>query len=264
MDLGIKGKTALVAGASTGLGRAIALTLSREGANVAICARGQQRLEKAAGAISAETGGEVFAKSVDLASVDAARGFARAVEDRFGGVDILVNNAGGPPSTTFVDSEAAAWREAFELNFMSAVALCQAVIPSMASRGWGRIVNVTSVSVKQPMPGLILSNAVRAGVAGLAKSMSNELASSGILVNTVCPGFTRTTRLEELAASVAEKRGLTGCEEVYESWEREIPLGRLGKPEELADLVAFLASDRASYITGTTIQVDGGYAKGLL
>jgi 3-oxoacyl-[acyl-carrier protein] reductase len=263
MDLGIKGRVAVVAGASRGLGKAIARGLSAEGARVAVCSRGREQIERAAREIAAETGGELFAHPADVSRHEEAAGFVSAAADRFGGVDILVTNAGGPPSTTFIEATDAMWQAGFDLTFGSVVSMVRAAFPFMKAAGWGRVVNVTSVAVKQPIDGLILSNAIRAAVVGLAKTLSVELAPHGILVNTVCPGYTATERVEELAAATARARGIS-ADEAKARWEGMIPLRRLGRPEELADLVVFLASDRASYITGATIQVDGGYFKGLL
>jgi 3-oxoacyl-[acyl-carrier protein] reductase len=263
MDLGIRGKVALVCGASKGLGKQVAMALAREGAKVALCAREGSALEKAAREISERFEAEVWFLPTDLSRPEEARRFARGALERFGTAHILVNNAGGPPSSSFMELEEEEWLDAFYLNFMSAVILTKEVIPSMLEQGWGRIVNLTSVAVKQPIEGLILSNAVRAAVHGWAKSLSNELASRGILVNCVCTGFMRTERVENLAKDMAEAKGVDK-EEIIGNWEAQIPMGRLGRPEELADLVVFLASERASYITGTSIAIDGGYCKGLL
>lgn len=263
MDLHLEGKVAVVAGASKGLGFAIAKTLSTEGAKVAICARTLETLEGAAASIIGTTGGEVYWRVTDVAKPDEGAQFIHEAAERLGSVDILVNNAGGPPSTTFLEATDEMWQAGFELNLRSAVSMTRAAVPFMQAKGWGRIINVTSVSVKQPIPGLILSNAIRAGVIGMAKTLSDELAPDGILVNNVCPGYTDTERLQELAQGIAANKGTT-MEQVLEQWKEMIPLGRIGEPEELANLVAFLASERASYITGTTIQVDGGRFRGLM
>jgi 3-oxoacyl-[acyl-carrier protein] reductase len=263
VDLGIRDKVALVAGASKGLGREVARGLAREGAKVFMCARGAELLEKAARAISQETGSELWWRPADLSDARDVDGFVRAAVERFGTVHILVNNAGGPPSARFLDLDDETWERTFQLNLMGAIRLTRQVLPHMREQKWGRIINLTSAAVKQPIDGLILSNSIRAGVHGWAKSLSNELAAEGILVNCVCTGFMLTERVEELAMSLAAGKG-TSASEILRGWEAQIPMGRLGKPEELADLVVFLASERASYITGASIAVDGGYCRGLL
>jgi len=263
VDLGLKGKVALVAGASKGLGREVARSLAREGAKVGICARNAELLEKTALAISQETGAQLWWKATDLSNPQDVKAFVEEAVERFQSVHILVNNAGGPPSARFLDLKEDSWENAFQLNLMSAIRLTRLVLPYMRKQGWGRIINLTSAAVKQPIEGLILSNSIRAGVHGWAKSLSNEFAAEGILVNCVCTGFMLTGRVEELAKSLAASKGTTASE-IMRGWEAQIPMGRLGKPEELADLVAFLASERASYITGASIAIDGGYCKGLL
>ena len=263
MDLGIAGKVALVAGASKGLGRAVARGLALEGARVAMCARDGGALQETADAIAKETGAEVWCRPADLSDAAEARRFVQEAAAGFGTVHILVNNAGGPPSGSFMDFGDERWEAAFQLNLMSAIRLAREAIPFMRKQGWGRIINMTSVAVKQPLEGLILSNSVRAGLIGFAKTLSDEVAGDNILVNNVCPGYTLTDRVRALAAALAAKQGTT-LEEVIRGWESTIPLGRLGTPEEFADLVVFLASERASYITGATIQIDGGYFRGLM
>jgi 3-oxoacyl-[acyl-carrier protein] reductase len=245
------------------LGKAVAWEFAREGAHVAICARGEEVLRATALEITVDTGGEVFPVVADVTKPEDIQQLVSAVEEHFGQVDILVNNAGGPPAGTFIDFDDKAWEAALRLNLMSTVRLCRAVLPGMRSRRWGRIVNITSVSVKQPIDGLILSSAARSGVVGMAKTLANECAAEGITVNNVCPGYTLTDRVKSLAEERARKEGKT-VQKVIEDYAADIPARRLGQPEELAALVVFLASERAAYITGASIQVDGGYARGLL
>lgn len=262
MDLGLRDKIALVCGSSKGLGRAVAEGLAQEGARVAICARSAQPLRAAAEEISRQTGTEVLPIVVDVTKEEDARRLVDGVEQNWGSVEILVNNAGGPPSGSFENHAFEEWEKALQLNFLSAVRLCRRVVPSMKTRRWGRIINITSITVKQPVDGLILSNAVRAAVVGFAKSLANELGPFGILVNNVCPGYTKTDRVVKLAEAQAEDGGTV--QEIYQNWEKQIPLGRLAEPAEIASLVTFLASERASYITGATIAVDGGFTRSLL
>ena len=263
MDLGLKDRVALVAAASRGLGKAAAWELAREGARVAICARGEDALRAAAAEISSDTGSKVFPVVADVTKPDNIKKLVSSVEEHFGQIDILVANAGGPPTGTFLDFDDQAWEAALRLNLLSTVRLCRAVLPGMRARSWGRIVNITSVTVKQPMDGLILSSAARSAVVGMAKTLSNECAAQGINVNNVCPGYTLTDRVKNLAEKQAAKDGKS-VEEIIEGFAAEIPARRLGRPQELAALVVFLASERASYITGTTIQIDGGYVRSLL
>lgn len=263
METGLAGKIALVCAASKGLGRAAAHALARERARVAICARGAEALQEAAQSIARETGGEVFPIVADVSvAADAERVVAETVK-RFGGLDVLVTNAGGPKSAPFEALTDADWLAAVDLLLMSTVRLIRHAIPHLRARGGGRIVNITSVSVKQPIDNLVLSNALRAAVVGLAKTLSLELARDRILVNSVAPGYTRTDRVLQLAQAGAEREG-TDVETILERQGKNTPLGRIGEPEELAALIVFLASDRASYITGTTIQVDGGAVRSLL
>lgn len=262
MELGLGGKTALVAGASAGLGRAVAEELAREGASLVICARGEDRLSGAAGELRRDHGVEVEAVAADLSDPEGVDRVIRAARDRFGGVGILFTNTGGPPAGRFESLTPEAWRGAVRQNLESVLNLVRGVLPAMKEAGWGRIVNCTSVAVKQPIDGLMLSNSVRAAVTGFARTLANEVAGHGVTVNNVLPGYTRTERLVDLAERNASDRG-SSVEEAYAQWEREIPAGRLGSPDEIAALVAFLASERAAYITGQSICVDGGWVKGL-
>jgi len=263
MDLGLKDRVALVAASSRGLGKACALELAREGARVVICARDGARLGTAAGEIRAATGAEVLPIETDLTDPGQIQNLVEETLRRLGRIDVLVTNNGGPPAGFFGDFEDGAWQQAHELTLMSAVRLIRAVLPAMRAQAWGRIVNITSVSVKQPIDNLLLSNVYRPGVIGLAKTLSAQLAAEGITVNNVAPGYTRTDRVLELAQARAADEG-KGVEEVLAETTVSYPMGRMGEPEELAALVAFLASERAAYITGVTVQVDGGYVKGML
>jgi 3-oxoacyl-[acyl-carrier protein] reductase len=263
MDLGLKGRVAIVAAASTGLGRAVAIEFAREGAEVAICARRADELEKAAAEIKKAGGREALRQVCDVTDDSAVHKFVDAVEKQFGRVDICVTNAGGPPSKKFLETSNEEWRKAVDMNLMSAVFFAREVLPRMRKNHWGRLITITSMSVKQPVEGLILSNSIRAAVAGLARTLANEFGADGITVNNVCPGYTATDRLNELADKKAASAGLSR-EKVFEQMALQIPLGRIGKPEEFAAMVTFLASERASYITGTTIAVDGGWVKSLL
>ncbi|MFZ5918145.1 MAG: SDR family oxidoreductase [Chloroflexota bacterium] len=262
MDLGLKGKVALVAAASKGLGKAAALALAGEGALVAICGRTANALQAAAAEIEQASGSPVMAVVADVGRADDVERLAEAVAARFGQLDILVTNAGGPPAGHFSSLDDNAWQQAFELTLMSTVRLCRAALPHMQKNGWGRIVNITSVSVKQPIDNLLLSNALRTGVVGLAKTLSAQFAGWGITVNCVCPGWTLTDRVAELLAAQAQARGITP-QEAEAQITADIPMARMGRPEELAALIAFLASEQAGYITGAAIQVDGGYVRGL-
>lgn len=262
MDLGLKRRVAIVTGSSQGIGKAIALGLSQEEAKVSICARNKKQLNETASAITSTTGVEVYAVQADLTKTDDIRRLVTKTSERFGRIDILINNTGGPPSTTFLETSIEHWRTAVDLLLMSVVTACSEVIPHMQKQKWGRIINMTSFAAKQPAERLVLSNALRAGILGLTKTLSNELAEDGILVNAVCPGWTLTKRVEELAKAKAKTTDKT-YEEIIKGWENQIPLKRLAQPKEIADLVVFLASERASYITGTVFQVDGGATKGL-
>ena len=262
MDFGLNGKVAVVVASSKGLGRAAAEELAREGARVVICARGIDALEEARIAIE-EAGGEVVALPVDTANAEDLEQLVAATESNFGSVDILVTNGGGPSPGTFDQVDDAAWDDAVAGTLSSVVRLCRRVLPGMREKRWGRIINITSIAVKQPVDGLILSNAVRAAVTGFARTLANEVASEGITVNNVMPGFTWTERVDELADKQAAFTGVSR-DEVISAWKDSIPAARLGEPDELAALIAFLASSRAAYITGQSIPVDGGWIRGLI
>jgi 3-oxoacyl-[acyl-carrier protein] reductase len=241
----------------------VARTLAREGACVAICARTRQTLEAAAAKIRADARGPVEPIVADVAVEEDVRRLVLATVERFGGLDVLVTNAGGPPSGTFEELSDADWRAAVDLLLLSVVRLCREALPHLRRRGGGRIIHLTSVAVKQPIERLVLSNAIRAAVVGLSKTLALELARDRITVNCVAPGYTRTDRLVDLARAVAAAEGVDPTV-VIERTVRQIPAGRLGEPDELAALVAFLASDHAAYLTGATIQVDGGFVRSLL
>jgi 3-oxoacyl-[acyl-carrier protein] reductase len=263
MDLGLKGRSAIVAAASTGLGYAVAKELAREGARVAICARTAADLEKAADAIRKETGADVYSQTVDVKDAAAVSQFVAEVDKRFGRIDICVTNSGGPPSKLFADTKPEDWRAAVDLLLMSTVFFARETLPRMQKNKWGRFITITSYAVKQPVDGLLLSNSIRSAVTGLARTLANEYAAHGITVNNVCPGYTGTDRLGELAETISKRTGVTQ-EEVFAGWKKQIPVGRIGTPEEFAAVVAFLASERANYVNGTSIAIDGGIVRSLI
>lgn len=263
MDLQLRDRCAVVCAASKGLGRATALALAREGARVAICARTAATLQEAASEIRAATGATVVPIVADVSRADDVQRLVDGAAGALGAIDILVTNTGGPKSGPFTGFSDADWYEAIDSVLMSVVRLSRAVVPHMRHRGGGRLINVTSISAKQPVEGLVLSNALRAAITGLSRTIANELAADNILVNCVAPGYTKTDRVVELAEAAAAREGVT-ADEVQQRTEKAIPLRRLATPEEFANVVVFLASGRASYVTGTTLQVDGGYVRGLL
>lgn len=263
MDLGIKDRVAVVAASSRGLGKAVAEALAAEGACLALCARNETTLSSTAEVIRRRWGVPVFHQALDVTDAPAVKSFVAATLEQFGRVDIGVANAGGPPSKAFRETTIDDWRNAFELNFMSTLYLVRELLPPMQRQKWGRVVTITSITVKQPTDGLILSNAIRAAVVGLMKSLANEYAGDNILFNNVCPGFTATGRLTDVAAAQAAAQGVTP-DEIVGRWTRNIPLSRLGRPEEFASVVAFLCSERAGYVTGTSTAIDGGAVKGIL
>lgn len=263
MNLGLENRVALVAAASQGLGRAVAEELAAEGASLIICSRDLKTITQTGAEIADQTGAHVLAVTADVSSPGDIERLVDSGLTRFGRIDILVTNAGGPPAGTFENLTTEQWEAATRLTLFSAINLARAVLPAMKKNQWGRILNITSIAVKQPVDNLMLSNSLRAGVTGFARTLANEVATFGVTVNNILPGYTRTERVEELAEMMAERQGITP-EEFKAKWENEIPMRRLGEPREFAALAAFLVSDRASYITGTSIQVDGGWIRSLL
>lgn len=264
MDLHIAGRVALVCGSSRGLGRAIAVALAQEGCRVALNGRNQGRLDDAVDALRAYAGQDgVVGLAADVSIPEEAEELVARTKHKLGAVDILICNAGGPPAAPFGETPREAWQAALELNLLSTVHLCRAAVPLMRQRAWGRIVCLTSIAAREPVPGLILSTTARAGILGFAKSLADEVAADGITVNAVCPGYMRTERLQELLQDRAARSGRT-VQQVAEDQLVDVPVGRMGEPEELAAAVAFLASGPARYITGAVVNVDGGYIRSIL
>lgn len=263
MDLGLSGKVAIVTGGSRGLGKACAMALAAEGVELVIAARDESTLHAAAReieAIQGASGRKVLAVPTDVTREEDVNRLVEASLEKYSRVDVLVANAGGPPASHFETTDVAAWKSALELNLLSTIYLCRAVVPVMKRQQSGRIVAIASISVKQPVDGLILSNTARSGVVGMMKTLSNELAPHRIGVNVVCPGYTKTDRLVDLASRMSAQEGVPE-EAIHKRWTDQIPMGRLGEPSELAAVVAFLSSERASYVTGACLQVDGGAVK---
>lgn len=262
MNLGLAGRAALVTGASSGLGLAVARGLAAEGASVVMCARSRERLEAASAEVREVTGSPTLAVPADVKDPEAAQALVEATLDAFGRLDVLVTNAGGPPAGRRGDLQPDQYADAMDLAFHSVVRLVYAAVSPMITAGWGRVIAITSVSAKQPIPGLTLSNVTRPAVVGFIKSISSELASKGVLCNAVAPGYTATPPVEAWLAESAPD--VASGESVRSTLLRQIPVGRLARPGELADAVVFLASERASYLSGTTLPVDGGYVRSLL
>ncbi|MFI5312403.1 MAG: SDR family oxidoreductase [Gemmatimonadales bacterium] len=262
MDLGLAKRVALVCGASKGIGFAVAEELVREGASLAICARGAKGLEDAARRL-APSGALVLPIVADLATADGISTAVARTLDRYGRVDVLVTNTGGPPPAPTLAHDWAAWQAASELLLRSVVELTRAFVPGMRERKWGRVIGITSLAVKQPVATLVLSNSLRAAVTGYCRTLAEEVAADGVTVNTVLPGFTETERLVELAESDAKRAGST-VESIYDRYRAQTPARRLGRPAEIASVIAFLASERAGFVTGQAILVDGGLVRSLL
>jgi 3-oxoacyl-[acyl-carrier protein] reductase len=262
METGLKNRVVIVAGASQGIGRATARAFAAEGATLAIFARNVKTLKAAADEIRAEyKSSDVYAEPLDATDFPNIDSFVKRTAEHFGRIDVIVANAGGPPAKNFLSTTLDDWRKAVDANFLSVVALAKAAIPYMQKNRWGRVVTITSTSVKHPIPDLVLSNAVRPSVMALVRSLSVEFGADNITFNNVGPGYTTTERLNELAGTRALAAGVNQ-QEIYKQWAAQIPLRRLAKPEEIAEAIVWLASERASYITGQTILVDGGHYRG--
>jgi 3-oxoacyl-[acyl-carrier protein] reductase len=262
MDTGLKGRTAIVAGSSSGIGKATALAFAAEGANLALCARRQAELDAVAAEARSRFGVETFTQTFDAGDPAGVHAFVEAAHGKFGRADICVPNAGGPPAKPFLDTTLQDWERTWHLNLRSAIVFAQAVLPHMQAQKWGRIVTLTSYTVKQPVPELVLSNTIRAGVMGLVRSLAGQFGKDGITVNNVGPGFTATDRSRSLLEMRAKNRGVS-YEQALSDLEKEIPIGRMATPEEVAETIVWLASEPAASITGQTILVDGGSYKGL-
>jgi len=263
MDLGLKDKVAIIGGASKGLGRACAQVLAEEGAKITICSRTSADLEQTADEIRGSTGAEVLTYAADLDKLDSITGLIASTVEKFGGLDILVNNSGGPPLARAVDATEEQWETAVHRSLMFFGRMCREGVPHLKQRGGGRIINILAATVYNPIPNLALSGATRMGVVAYSKSLADEVGRDGILVNNVCPGSISSERMLSNVTSRAKELGIT-VDEALANRAKETAVGRVGKPEELANLVAFLASDKSTYITGTTILVDGGLVRSVM
>ncbi len=262
MDLGIKNKVALVTASSQGLGKAAAFSLAKEGVNLAICSRYEKSITDTAKEIAKETGVKVFPLASDVSKNEDIDRLIESVKTEFGTIDILVNNAGGPPAGEITKISDAEWEKGVNLTLMSTIRLTRSVLPMMERQKWGRVVTIVSITAKQPVDELLISSTLRPGILGLSKVLANQYGKHGITINTICPGYVLTQRQEELSRSRSAEKNMTMDEYLAES-ATNIPIGRLGKPEEIGDVIAFLASERAGYINGANILVDGGQAKGI-
>ncbi|HTY37330.1 MAG TPA: SDR family oxidoreductase [Bacteroidota bacterium] len=262
MELGLRNKIALVAAASQGLGKASALSLAKEGASLVICSRNEQAIRRAAEEIKSKTGATVVPVTADVSRGEDIERFVGTAMKQFGTVHVLVNNAGGPPTGHILNMTDEEWAKGVQLTLMSVVRFIRTVLPPMESQHWGRIISIVSIAAKQPINELLISSTLRPGILGLTKVIANQYAKDNITINTVCPGLILTARQQELSASRAADKNMT-LEEYLSESARTIPAGRLGRPEEIGDVVTFLASEQASYINGVNLLVDGGAAKGI-
>ncbi|MBI1806510.1 MAG: SDR family oxidoreductase [Ignavibacteria bacterium] len=262
MNLGLQNKVALVCAASEGLGKATALALAREGARVIICSRRRSEIRKTANEITRGTGAEIIPVVADVSQLKSIRKLVSEAKRRFGTIHILVNNAGGPPTGDLLSMSEKEWKRGVELTLMSAVRLTREVLPLMIQQHWGRIITITSITAKQPINDLLISSTLRPGIQGLSKVLANKYSKAGVTINTVCPGFTLTNRQEELMRARSAKNKITMAKYMAETV-KEIPIGRMARPEEIGNVIAFLCSEQASYINGVNLLVDGGLAKGI-